>query len=55
MQWTKKIGAAADDWAYDITSDSGGSNGGDSSNIYVTGYTSGGLDGTPVLGPRIYS
>jgi len=55
LHWTKQIGTAADDWAYDVTSDSGGSHDGDIGNIYVTGHTSGGLDSTPVLGPRISS
>ena len=55
MQWIKQIGTAADDWAYDVTCDSGRSTDADSGNIYVTGYTSGGLNDTPILGPRIYS
>ena len=55
MQWIKQIGTAADDWAYDITCNSGGSTDADSGKIYVTGYTSGGFDGTPVLGPQISS
>ena len=50
LQWTKQTGTAADDWAYDITSDSGGSTDGDSGNIYVTGQTSGGLDGNTGAG-----
>jgi len=36
--WTKQMGSSLDDKAYGVTSDS-------SDNLYVTGYTSGGLDG----------
>ena len=50
LQWTKQIGTATDDIAYAITSDSSGSSDGDSIDIYVTGYTSGGLDGNTSAG-----
>ena len=36
-QWTRQLGTSSSDWAEDVTVDS-------SDNIYVTGYTSGGLD-----------
>jgi len=37
-QWTKQLGTSSLDWGNVVTTDS-------SDNIYVTGYTSGGLDG----------
>ena len=37
-QWTKQMGTSSDDWGNGVTTDSSG-------NIYVTGYTNGGLDG----------
>ena len=37
-QWTKQLGTSSDDGAQEVTVDS-------SDNIYVTGYTAGGLDG----------
>ena len=37
-QWTKQLGTVSDDWGMGISTDSSG-------NIYVTGYTEGGLDG----------
>ncbi len=37
-QWTKQLGTSSLDWGNDVTTDSSG-------NIYVTGYTYGGLDG----------
>ena len=37
-QWTKQLGTVSDDWGMGISTDSSG-------NIYVTGFTSGGLDG----------
>ena len=42
-QWTRQIGTSNNDQAYDITSDPSG-------NIYVTGYTGGGLDGNASAG-----
>ena len=37
-QWTKQLGTTSDETAYGIATDSSG-------NVYVTGYTAGGLDG----------
>ena len=37
-QWTKQLGTSSLDWGNDVTTDSSG-------NIYVTGFTDGGLDG----------
>jgi len=37
-QWTKQLGTSSGDYGNDVTTDSSG-------NIYVTGYTNGGLDG----------
>jgi len=37
-QWTKQMGTSSKDWGNGVTTDS-------SDNIYVTGYTGGGLDG----------
>ena len=37
-QWTKQLGTSSDDEGRGVTTDSSG-------NIYVTGYTYGGLDG----------
>ncbi|MBC8257552.1 MAG: SBBP repeat-containing protein [SAR324 cluster bacterium] len=37
-QWTKQLGTSSDEWGKDVTTDSSG-------NIYVTGFTSGGLHG----------
>jgi len=37
-QWTKQLGTSSDDYGYGVSVDS-------SDNIYVTGYTKGGLDG----------
>jgi len=37
-QWTKQLGTSSDDEGNGVTTDSSG-------NIYVTGYTNGGLDG----------
>jgi uncharacterized delta-60 repeat protein len=42
-QWTQQLGTPSDDWGYGVTVDS-------SDNIYVTGYTSGGLDGNTSSG-----
>ena len=38
-QWTKQLGTSSDDRAYGVATDSSG-------NVYVAGFTSGGLDGT---------
>jgi hypothetical protein len=37
-QWTKQLGTSSNEWGNGVTTDSSG-------NIYVTGYTGGGLDG----------
>ena len=37
-QWTKQLGTSSPEYGKGVTTDSSG-------NIYVTGYTSGGLDG----------
>ena len=37
-QWTKQLGTSADELGYEVIGDS-------SNNIYVTGYTKGGLNG----------
>ena len=37
-QWTKQMGTSSDDWGNSVTTDSSG-------NIFVTGFTEGGLDG----------
>ena len=42
-QWTKQLGTSANDNTIAVTVDN-------SSNIYITGYTSGGLDGNTNLG-----
>ena len=42
-QWTKQMGTASDDWANGVATDSSG-------NVYVTGYTYGGLDGNTSAG-----
>ena len=41
--WTQQLGTSSSDYAYGITTDSSG-------NVYVTGYTSGGLDGNTNVG-----
>jgi len=41
--WTKQLGTSSIDKGYGVTTDSSG-------NIYVTGYTTGGLDGNTFLG-----
>ena len=42
-QWTKQLGTSSTDTGYGVTTDSSG-------NIYVTGGTTGGLDGNTRLG-----
>ena len=42
-QWTKQLGTTSDETAYGIATDSSG-------NVYVTGYTAGGLDGNTSAG-----
>jgi len=42
-QWTKQLGTSSDDLGIGVTTDS-------SDNIYVTGYTGGGLDGNTSSG-----
>jgi hypothetical protein len=42
-QWTKQLGTSSGDYWNDVTTDS-------SDNIYVTGYTGGGLDGNTTSG-----
>ena len=42
-QWTKQFGTSSSDAAYGVATDSSG-------NVYVTGYTQGGLDGNTSAG-----
>jgi len=42
-QWTKQLGTSSDDSANGVATDSSG-------NVYVTGYTQGGLDGNTSAG-----
>jgi hypothetical protein len=44
-QWTKQLGTSSDDYGFGVTTDS-------SDNIYVTGYTEGGLDGNTSSGDK---
>ena len=41
--WTRQLGTSSYEWGYGVTTDS-------SDNLYVTGYTGGGLDGNTNLG-----
>ena len=42
-QWTKQLGTSSDEIAFGVATDSSG-------NVYVTGYTGGGLDGNTYAG-----
>jgi len=46
-QWTKQLGTSDEEDAYGVATDSSG-------NVYVTGYTSGGLDGTNAGGNDLF-
>jgi len=46
-QWTKQLGTSSTDWALGVATDPSG-------NVYVTGYTSGGLDGTSAGGKDLF-
>ena len=46
-QWTRQLGTSSGDEGYEVTVDS-------SDNIYVTGYTKGGLDGNTYLGGSFF-